>query len=75
MSYQQSKDDLLAAIDQTFRANLIVSCEDGIDFINELISGISFNLSICSVIFYKKRDELGEKVSKLVTKITEWKEV
>ena len=63
------KEEVFAAIDQSIRTSIIVSCEEGVNFVEELFSGVSFNYSICGIIIYDKDYEQKERTKRLVKKI------
>jgi hypothetical protein len=54
VEYCRKREEVFRAIDQSTRTTLIISCEEGVDFLNELFSGISFNISICGIVIFDK---------------------
>lgn len=72
LDHCQTRNEVFAAIDQSIRISIIVSCEEGVNFIEELFSGISMNFSICGIIIYDKDFEQKERTKRLVKKIMDW---
>ena len=73
LEYCRTPEEVFGCVDQSIRTTLIIDGEEGLNFIKQLFSGISFNYSICGIIIFDKKYSDDGESKKLLEMIKEWR--